>query len=235
MGYRSRREVNPVALVFSDDINIRPDFLPTLRTFKGHCENVGMMAKAGLMCLASSLTTLTIGVGHIDDPMGAINRMFDAIQTSRLPSGRLGSLKELDFDFFKWDPELEREAIPAFVRRWGEICGPSLEVWKGLIPFVWSWTPAEFADFFSAFPKLRVLWIANDSTVFGVFPREDEEEDGDENDPEDAPTFEFEEYCRMLAQTCGSLEEVWVTWGPTNACWRIERGPGTRLVVRCID
>ncbi|KAJ7146421.1 hypothetical protein C8R44DRAFT_757390 [Mycena epipterygia] len=235
MGYTPRNQINPAALVFNDGI-LHPDCLPNLRAFKGHCLNVETMVRAGMHSLANSLTKLTLGVGRIDNPLVTINQMLDAIQTSRFHLGRLTALKELDFDFFYWQDE-EHDAIPAFIRRWGEVCGPSLEVWNGLVPFVWTWSPEEFAGFFSAFSKLRVLWIANDSTVFGVFPRQ-EEDDGEEEEEENeeqVSDIDFPEYVRILAQNCGSLEEVWVTWGYVKSCWKIERGPDTRLVVRCAD
>ncbi|KAJ7447210.1 hypothetical protein FB451DRAFT_1290673 [Mycena latifolia] len=229
MGYTERKSVLPAALVFGDGL-LAPNILPNLRVFKGHCQNVEKMARAGMHCLVNTLTKLTLGVGLIEDPRGAVDQMLDALLTSR---GRLGALKELDFDFFRWEDD-EREAIPTFILRWSEICGPSLEVWHGLLPFVWTWSPEEFAGFYAAFPKLRVLWIANDSTVFGVYPREDQDDDEDdgEDESEEVPLRAFEEYLQALAEKCGSLEEVWITWGHSEACWIIERGPGDRLVVR---
>ncbi|KAJ6601117.1 hypothetical protein DFH09DRAFT_1270962 [Mycena vulgaris] len=234
MGYTSRQMVDPAALIFGDGI-LHPTFLPNLREFKGHCQNVEMMARAGMHCLAS-LAKLTLGVGLIEDPLGAIDSMLDAVRASRVPSGCLSALKELDFDLFKWQDE-DREATPGFIRRWGEICGASLEIWSGLIPFIWR-SPEEFAGFFDGFSKMRVLWIPNDSTVFGVYPDqevnggEDEEEHDEQED--ETPVREFDEYLRALAEKCGSMEEVCVTWGGnTNSTWKIERGPGTRLVVRC--
>jgi hypothetical protein len=219
LGYTSRRQVDPAALVFSADAVFEPHCLPSLRVFRGHYRNVETMAGARMQCLTGSLTKLTIGLGRVEDSKGKIDRMLDAIETA----GCLSTLKELDFDFFQSQAD-EREWIPTFIRRWGEICGSSLEIWTGLFPFVWSWLPEELAAFFGAFSKLRVIWLANDSTVFGVFPG-GEHDNGEDDD---------EEYVRSLARKRSSLEEVWLTWGDIASCWKLERGPGSALVVRQI-
>ncbi|KAJ7696734.1 hypothetical protein B0H17DRAFT_1052851 [Mycena rosella] len=226
MGHTPCAAVLPAALIFGADL-LRPNLLPNLRSFKGHCQNVEMMAQAGMRCLTDTLTKL--GVGLIEDPQRAVNQMFDALQAR----GCMGALKELDFDLFQWQDD-EREAIPVFIFRCGEICGPSLETWKGLIPFIWTWTPEELAGFFSAFPKLRVIWFANDPLVFGP-PQMRGDEEGEEGEGEEDESEEprdFEDYFRVLAEKCGSLEEVWVTWGHKKSYWMIERGPGSRIVIR---
>ncbi|KAJ7083362.1 hypothetical protein B0H15DRAFT_802831 [Mycena belliarum] len=227
LGYTERREICAAALVFGDGLS--PHILPNLREFKGHCQNIEMMARACMRCLGNTFTKVTVGASRIGDPMGAINTMLDALQTYRLCA-----LKELDFDLFCWDFD-EREAVPDFIRRWGAICGASLEVWRGRVPFVWTWSTEELAGFFAAFAKMRVLWIAHDSTVFGVYPRMELEEEDDEDEP--VPEVDFEAYLRALAESCPSLDEVWVMWGHKDVCWRIERGSGpsnAKLNVRLI-
>ncbi|KAJ6588345.1 hypothetical protein B0H19DRAFT_1098860 [Mycena capillaripes] len=224
MHYTPRQTIDFAALVFDDNDLLPPQCLPHLRTFNGHCRNVTSMSKAGIHCLNNSLTKLTIGVGRVDDARAEIDQMFDAVQT-----GCLSALKELDFDVFQSQAE-EREWITPFILRWGAICGPSLEIWRGLFPFAWSWSPEELASFFGAFSKLRVIWIANDSTVFGVFPRG---EDGEQEKSRQLPA-KLEDYVRNLAQKCCSLEEVWIKWAYIT-CWKIERGPGSRLAVRRAD
>ncbi|KAJ7033432.1 hypothetical protein C8F04DRAFT_1260948 [Mycena alexandri] len=229
MGYTSRRRIHTAALIFNEDDALPVHFLPHLKSFNGHCKTVQAMAQAGMQSLTGSLATLTIGVCNIQDPKSEIDQMLDAIQA--MPSA-LGALKELGFDFFE-NAEGEREWIPGFIRRWGQICGPSLEVWRGMFPFVWSWSPEELAGFFDAFSKLRVLSIANDSTVLGVFPQggnEESEDEGDAQKPLSMP--DFEEYLCQLARKCGALEEVRLAHGHRDSCWKIERGPGARLVVR---
>ncbi|KAJ7170139.1 hypothetical protein C8R46DRAFT_224583 [Mycena filopes] len=224
MGYSARREVNPTALVFSEDESLseddtlQPHFLPNLESFKGHCKTVQAMAQARVHSLAGPLAKLTIGVCCIQNPKSDIDEMLDAVQA--MPSA-LSALKELDFDFFEND-EGELEWIPAFIRRWGQICGPSLEIWRGLVPSVWSWSPEEFASFFEAFAKMRVLFLANNSTIFGVFPKGDDGEEAQEL----LSIPEFEEYLRQLAQKCPALEEVILAH---DSCWKIERNP---LVIR---
>ncbi|KAJ7744698.1 hypothetical protein B0H16DRAFT_989137 [Mycena metata] len=229
MGYTPRREINPAALIFDEDEIIPAHFLPNLKSFSGHCKTVQRMAEAGVQSLTRPLATLTIGVCLVENPKREIDDMLDAVQA--MPSA-LGALKELNFDFFE-NEEGEREWIPDFIRRWGQICGPSLEVWRGLFPFVWSWSPEELAGFFEAFSKLRVLYLANDSTVFGVFPQGGSEESEDEGDTQEPPSMsDFEEYLRQLARKCGALEEVRLPLSGRDSSWKIERGPGTRVVVR---
>ncbi|KAJ6588655.1 hypothetical protein B0H19DRAFT_1248279 [Mycena capillaripes] len=166
------------------------------------------MTKAGMHCLCNSLTKLTIGVGRVDDARADIDQLLDALQTRCL-----GALEELEFDFFRSHAE-EREWITPFTLRRGEICGPSLEIWRGLFPFAWS--PEEFAGFFDALPKLGVIWIANDSTVFRGFPRE---EDGEKS--RQLPDLKLMEYARNLAQKCCSLEKVWIQSEDTS-CWKLK-------------
>ncbi|KAJ7359511.1 hypothetical protein DFH08DRAFT_952634 [Mycena albidolilacea] len=225
MEYSSRQEVNPTALVFGSDDSLPPTCLPNLRVFKGHCRNVESMARAKLQC-SRSLADLTIGVGRIENPRAEIERMLDEIGSGRLRKC-LGGLKELDFDFFASADE-ERDWIPLFIRRWGEICGSSLEVWHGFLPFVWSWGPDELADFFSSFAKLQVIWLAHDSRCFGVFPAD--------SNPERVSPEVIASYVRSLAQRCPALEEVWLLiWGYETSCWKVERRQGSPLSVRCAD
>ncbi|KAJ6631512.1 hypothetical protein B0H10DRAFT_498200 [Mycena sp. CBHHK59/15] len=207
------------ALVFDESILI-PDFLPALRQFRGHTRNIEMMANAGMVCLAN-LTTLSVGTGGMHRRIDALNQMFNAIRT-RMPLGRLRSLKWLDFDLFRWK-ENDRNEVPTFIRRWAEICGLTLEIWRGLLPYVWSWSAEELGDLFNPFASLQVITIPQRSVSLGLW-----------NPTEAMP--ELKGYVHTLAQKCDALQVVWIydLGSAENQCWKIERVPNSGLLVRCV-
>ncbi|KAJ6631511.1 hypothetical protein B0H10DRAFT_497921 [Mycena sp. CBHHK59/15] len=129
-----------IALLLDERMGLGPDFLPTLRAFRGHSRNVEMMANTDMACL-SNLTKLGVGAGGIYGPLDALNQMFGAIRT-HLPLGRMSCLKELHFDIHGWRSNDEndilafRYEIPTFIQRWGEICGPTLDLARLAAPRV---------------------------------------------------------------------------------------------------
>jgi len=177
------------------------------------------MAKARMKCLTNRLSKLTVGPGGVDSPTYDVKRMFSTIQKDSTrglaPLGHLSVLKELDLDLSQWE-DRERGAIIESIRRCGEICGASLEVWRGTLPGCILWDAEELGDLFSMFDMLKVIHLPKESVVHS---RE----------------TEVEEYVTVLAKKCGTLKEVRLDWGgKVDQYWMIIRGEGSRFVVRQI-
>ncbi|KAJ6554501.1 hypothetical protein B0H19DRAFT_1153790 [Mycena capillaripes] len=224
LGYTDRRTLinpesfTPAAILFDTASGLHADFLPNLQVFRGHSMNVAMMARAGLRCLAR-LKTLTLGSAlvHTDLKIALISDMLDAIETA----GRLDTLRTLDFDLFQWD-EKELDIPPNFVKRFAALCGSTLEVWRGLLPFAGLWP----LDVFTEFPRLRVIYFPSDSSVLklsGSPPDTDEESIG-------------VDFVRRIAGTC-NFEEVNIVSSMVREeeqCWKVCRS-ASGLAVRCLD
>ncbi|KAJ7767388.1 hypothetical protein DFH07DRAFT_326893 [Mycena maculata] len=216
LGYTSCgniRAFGPSALVFDGGSGLHSDFLPDLRVFQGHCRNVEMMAHARMRCL-TNLRELTIGSGlnEARTTIADLGRMFDAIDVA----GRLESLATLDFDLFRWH-DLERDFIPTFIRRVGAICGTTLEVWSGLLPYLGSWS----TDVFAVFPHLRAIRFPTDSMVLTGLPGVSTGENG-------------VGVVQGLAGTCPMLEEV-AFQGAQDECWKIDRHRVSGTMPRRVD
>ncbi|KAJ7454929.1 hypothetical protein B0H11DRAFT_1926267 [Mycena galericulata] len=208
LGYTSNNDTRafaPAALILNEGNLLHSNFLPNLRVFRGHCRNVEMMARARMRCL-TTLKELTIGSGLIGPEVTIVDlgRMFDAIEAV----GRLNSLTKLDFDLFRWR-EPERDFIHAFVRRFNALCGPTLEVWRGLLPSFAPWP----MDIFAAFPRLRFIRFPQDSMVLDAFPHQSL-----------AGGYGLE-VVRELAGACPMLEDVEIvaSEGSQDVCWKIDR------------
>ncbi|KAJ6578822.1 hypothetical protein DFH09DRAFT_1276250 [Mycena vulgaris] len=187
---RTTRTSGPAALVFGAASDLYPDFLPNLKVFRGDCRNVEIMARARMRCLAM-LQNLTLGsaAGGPEARVADAHQMLDALEAA----GRLDALKQLDFELFEWR-EAERDFVPAFVRRFGTLCGPTLEVWRGLLPFGGSWP----MDVFAAFPRLQVIRFPQDSMVLTPATAWDQDYDA----------TKVLECGQSLVGTCKELKEV---------------------------
>ena len=106
-----------------------PDSLPHLREFRGHAENLLVMAKAQMNC-----------PGGVDTPTWELKWMFDDLQEN-------GDLKELDQDMSQWE-ERERNAISDSILQCAQVCGASLEVWNGPLPDCVQWKAEELGGLF---------------------------------------------------------------------------------------
>ncbi|KAJ7607331.1 hypothetical protein FB45DRAFT_948083 [Roridomyces roridus] len=208
------RAFAPSGLLFATEL-MNPDFLPKLRRFRGHCRNVEMMALARMKCLGT-LEELCIGSGK-NDPHTTIEdltRMFDALDVL----GPLSSLKHLDFDLFWWK-EPEDAFVASFVRRVAGICGPGLEVWYGLLPYLGQWP----IGLFEGFTRLRVIRLAVNSSALA----------GDAPADRRVARVEQEVVVRELAGICPVLEEVRI--GRRNVCWKVDRHRSLGVTVRLVD
>ncbi|KAJ7146166.1 hypothetical protein C8R44DRAFT_897676 [Mycena epipterygia] len=206
------RTLDPLAIMFDATTELHPDFLPNLQVFRGHYQNVEMMARARMRCLttlreltinSSSLNPYTIVVG--------IGRMLDAVEAA----GDLKSLKDLDFNLFQWHAA-ERDFVPAFVRRLGVLCGPTLERWHGLLPFLGSWP----LDVFSPFVCMRAIRFPKDSTLLNGFLHDF------------CASGDIADCVRSLAETCSALEDVMIVGAED---WKIDRHSVSGISLRCVD
>ncbi|KAF8192766.1 hypothetical protein K438DRAFT_1969893 [Mycena galopus ATCC 62051] len=205
----NRGVVSPAALLFDAATGLHPHFLPQLRVFRGHCQNLEMMASARMRCL-SDLRELTLGAA-LQDPhltVADIHRMLDALEAA---GDGLNALQTLDCDLFQWD-EAERDVVPAFVRRFGALCGPTLAVWRTLLPFTGSWS----MDVFTAFPRLRTIDFPRDKLTLHVL--------GAQYWPRAAVR---REEVHKIAQMCAALEEVNIVSSlvsnEEDVCWKVYR------------
>ncbi|KAJ7456971.1 hypothetical protein FB451DRAFT_1407020 [Mycena latifolia] len=216
---RSTTTSNPAALVLDADDDEHPDFLPNLQVFCGDCRNVELMARARMRCLGT-LRALTIG-SATQNPEAAIadvRRMLDALDAA----GRLSALRYLDFDLFEWR-DIERDFIPEFVRRLGALCGPTLEVWRGLLPFGGSWP----MDGFAAFPRLQAIRFPQDSTALTLAISADQV----------YVATDVLACVHSLAATCDELKEVTIADRKLedDVCWKIDRHPVLGVALRRAD
>ncbi|KAJ7835946.1 hypothetical protein B0H14DRAFT_2795167 [Mycena olivaceomarginata] len=213
LGYTERHNLAtagvlfPAAILFDAASELHPQFLPNLRVFRGHCQNLEMMARARMRCLAN-LRELTLS-SALQDPdltVADIRRMLDALEAA----GRLDALKTLDCDLFQWD-ESEHDIVPTFVSRLGALCGPTLEVWRTLLPFAGSWS----LDHFTAFPRLRNIAFPRDKVTLNILG------------PSDPRAAIHGEQMLSIAETCDALEEVNIVssmvTGEEDTCWRVYR------------
>ncbi|KAJ7630068.1 hypothetical protein DFH06DRAFT_705767 [Mycena polygramma] len=205
---------SPSAILFDAATGLSPDFLPNLEVFRGHCRNVTMMAHAGMRCF-SCLRALTFGCATFNPE--AIKGMLDALEKV----GRLGALKIVDFDLFQWD-QTEREFVASFVQRFGALCGPTLDEWRGLLPFIGSWP----LDVFGGFPRLRVIHFPKNVQVFNlgrVLPVPDERDEAN--------------LVREIAATCSTVEEVHFVVPlveEQDVYWKVFRS-ALGLEFKCVD
>jgi len=191
--------------------HLGPDSLPHLREFRGHSENLLVMAKAQMNCLKTSLRKLTVGPGGVDTPTWELKWMFDALQEN----GGFGILKELDLDMSQWE-ERERNAISDSILQCAQVCGASLEVWNGTLPNCVQWKAEELGGLFGKFEMLKVIRLPRGAIESG--PGTDE-------------------YIRILAAKCKVLELVTVYFPSVldgvDQRWVIKRR-GVEIDIRCI-
>jgi hypothetical protein len=142
------------ALAFDDSTlsHLSPESFPLLKEFRGNTECISVMAKAKLKSL-QTLQKLTVGPGGVDDPVYAVNSMFNEV--AKYPNS-FTELTELDMDMSQWE---EQGDIEDCIRQWGNICGRSLRVWKGTIPSSVEWTADDIATLFNPFINLEKLQI----------------------------------------------------------------------------
>ncbi|KAJ7699346.1 hypothetical protein B0H17DRAFT_1049498 [Mycena rosella] len=209
----------PAALVLDDASALHPDFLPNLQTFRGDCRNVEMMARARMRCL-STLRDLAVGSAAQGDgaTIADVRAMLGALEAA----GHLPALRHLDFELFDWRT-VERAFVPEFVRRLGALCGPTLEVWRGLLPFTAAWP----MDAFAAFPRLRAIRLPQDSTSLRTVMALDQ-------------TYEATDVLQCLhslARNCTELREVVVAARRRrdDVCWKIDRHSGLDIALRRVD
>ncbi|KAJ6463518.1 hypothetical protein C8R45DRAFT_1026028 [Mycena sanguinolenta] len=207
LGYTDRPNKRcPATILFDAESGLCPEFLPQLRVFRGHCVNLEMMASARMHCL-TNLRELTIGSALQEPPVviANIHRMLDALEAV----GPLNALETLDCDLFQWQQE-EYDVIPTFVSRWAALCGPTLKVWRTLLPYLGSW-PMEL---FTAFPCLRSIYFPRDIKTISLL---------DLSHRSAVP----EEEVRKIAETCTALEEVNIVSSLVDdeeeTCWKVYR------------
>ncbi|KAK7055487.1 BHLH domain-containing protein [Favolaschia claudopus] len=199
----SRRVGHGHALILFNASILHPEFLPNLRVFRGHSWNLTLMTGASMRCL-TTLQELSLGFGLPRDQN--VNRVLDSVQAF----GRLGSLRALDFDLFQWiDLDVDLDTV---INRIADLCGPTLEEWRALLPYAGSWAEG----LLTRFPRLRVIVLARDSQPSNFTPLHPR-----------AAVGNGIERIRSLAQICTTLEEVNVissTGEKTqNTCWKIYR------------
>ncbi|KAJ7270668.1 hypothetical protein B0H12DRAFT_1093319 [Mycena haematopus] len=222
LGYTERHSGNlgpfRAAILFDAASGLHPEFLPQLRVFRGHCQNLEMMACARMHCL-TDLREITLG-SALQDPhltMADIHRMMDALEAT----GPLNALETLDGDLFQW-MEVERDVVPIFVSRLGALCGSTLKVWRLLLPFEGSW-PIEL---FTAFPRLRSINFPRDRMTLAV------------RIPYSRRAAVSGEGVREMAETCAALEEVNIVSSligdEEDTCWKVYRS-GLGLDVRQVS
>ncbi|KAJ7456972.1 hypothetical protein FB451DRAFT_599402 [Mycena latifolia] len=208
-------ETSRAALVLSPG-GLRPGFLPNLQAFRGDCRNVYMMARARMRSLAT-LRSLTLGsAAGSDANVMEISQMLDALEAAE----RLRALKNLTFERFEWR-DTQRALVPALVRRFGTLCGPTLEVWSGFLPFgVCPWP----LDAFAPFPRLKVI----------RFPQDGKLNHKDQIRTEPAQL----ERMHSLAGTCNELKEVVIIGRcrcVNDVCWKIDRHSVMGIALRRLD
>ncbi|KAF7373609.1 BHLH domain-containing protein [Mycena sanguinolenta] len=207
LGYTDRSNKRcPATILFDEASGLRPEFLPQLQVFRGHCSNLEMMASARMHCLGN-LREVTTG-SALQEPrlvIADIHRMLDALEAV----GPLNALETLDCDVFQWRRE-EYDVIPTFVNRWAALCGPTLKVWRTLLPNQGSW-PAEL---FTAFPHLRSIYFPRDIKTLSLL---------DISHRAAVP----DEEVRKIAETCTALEEVNIVSSlvddEEDICWKVYR------------
>ncbi|KAJ7042921.1 hypothetical protein C8F04DRAFT_57121 [Mycena alexandri] len=223
LGYVDRRDtgsavLSSAAIVFDEFSGLHPTFLPNLQTFHGHYRNVEMMARARVQSLAG-LRELSIGaaLSPPSETIPGVQRMLNAMDAA----GRLDALTVLDFDLFQWD-DVELETASTFVRRWAALCGPTLEVWRGLLPFTGSWPLNDFA----AFPRLRVIHFPKDYRLLNIAARLD-------------LAVDVSQYIGDITSICNALEEVKVIGdfvdGSFDKSWMIDRRSPSGTALRQVE
>jgi hypothetical protein len=217
LSYSSPRDDTKATILFDAASGLHADFLPNLQVFRGHSANIEMMARTRMRCL-TRLQELTIGYisPSSDTAIDSIDRMLDAVEAS----GGLDALKTLDFDIFRWE-EVERDFLPTFVKRLGALCGSTLEVWSGLLPFTGSWP----LDVFASFPRLRVIDFPSDPGALRFYSLRRNTE-----------YALFEDHVRRIAGICHVLEEVNIisSRNREDECWKVYR-PVSGLTVQRVD
>jgi hypothetical protein len=196
------------ALAFDSSDVLHPDFLPNLQVFRGDLRNVELMARARMRCL-TTLRELTIGSTSrgaepiVDD----IRRMLGAIEAT----GRLDALQQLDFELFEWR-DIDYDFWPEFVQRLGALCGPTLEVWRGLLPFGGS-SPLDALAFF---PRLQTIRFPHDSTVTALTLAL--------SLGQTYASTDVLKGVQSLAEICKELKEVIAEHEQAeDVCWKIDR------------
>ncbi|KAJ7161029.1 hypothetical protein C8R46DRAFT_1106289 [Mycena filopes] len=211
---------HPNAIIL-DESSVHPHFLPNLQVFSGHHQNIEIMARARMHCL-KNLRDLTIGTEMAPPSEITLLPMLDALDTA----GPLSALRDLDFDLFQSD-ETELATASTFVSRWAALCGPTLEVWRGLIPFMGSWP----LDAFSAFPRLRIIHFPHDdlAPALAVALTPDT----------GAPPAYIPESVRGITRICSALEEVNIVRNlqdPTqNTSWMVDRRSPSGTELRRVE
>ncbi|KAF7369828.1 BHLH domain-containing protein [Mycena venus] len=216
LGYTDRSEFNngpvyhrPAAILLNAESGLHPDFLPNLKVFRGHCLNIELMARARMRCLTGFRElTVSSALQDSDRTMANVEQMLVALEAA----GRLDALKILDFDLFQWN-EHERDVAASFVKRIAALCGPTLEVWRGLLPFAFAdWWPI---DVFATFSRLRIISLPRDETTLEIFA------------PFSPRAAVRGREIHEIAEICTTLEEVNIVSSlvsdEEDTCWKVYR------------
>ncbi|KAJ7756316.1 hypothetical protein B0H16DRAFT_1539419 [Mycena metata] len=177
-----------------------------------------MMARARMQSL-TRLRQLSIGAALSPprETIPGLQHMLNALEAA----GRLDALTVLDFDLFQWD-DIELETVSTFVRRWATLCGPTLEVWRGRLPFTGSWPLNDFA----AFPRLRVIYLPKDYRVLNIAARLD-------------LAVDVSRYIGDIIHICNTLEEVKITGnsvdGSLDTSWMVDRRSPSGTTLRRVE
>jgi len=204
MGYSLRIDI-AASFGSASLTRLRADSLPRLHSFRGNTLTLGVMAKARMSCLTTSLRRLVIGRRCVWSPAYELQPMFDALLSDGATP--LSSLKEFEIEFWHW----ERDRVQKDIRNFAKCCGASLEVWRGTLPYV-KMNAQELGELFGLFEKLRVIHISA-RTIFGT----------DEGDDDTVVA-----YVCSLASVCQKLQEACVIY-------QLPRKDELWMIMRALD